>query len=372
MPQARALSASEKLDWLRLIRCERVGPITFYKLLERFATAKAALDAIPDLAKAGGAKIKVCPKAKAEDELAALDAIGATLIAQCEPDYPPLLALTEDAPPVLAVLGHVHLLKKRAVAIVGARNASINGKNFAGQLARDLGQSGLLVVSGLARGIDGAAHAAALDSGTIGVLGGGVDVVYPKEHQALYEEMAERGAVISEVEPATKPQARHFPRRNRIICGMARGTVVVEASPKSGSLITARMAAEFGREVFAVPGSPQDPRHQGTNALIREGATLVQSAQDILDGLKGQLESPHTPYQGLDISGQSTHSPDEKELHQARPLIQEMLSGTPVPVDEVLRNCQFSPATVSIVLLELELAGRLERHPGHRVSLVHI
>ncbi|MFQ5764118.1 MAG: DNA-processing protein DprA [Rhodospirillales bacterium] len=253
---------TDRLDWLRLIRSEHVGPITFHRLIERFGTARAALDALPALARQGGrrGRLKICARAAAEDEMAALAAVGSRLVCWGEPDYPPLLAHIEDAPPVIAVLGHADLLAKKALAIVGARNASANGCRFAEKLARDCGRGGLMVVSGMARGIDAAAHKGAFETGTVAVLGGGIDVVYPKENAALYERLAAEGAMVSEVAPGTQPLARHFPRRNRLISGIARGVVVVEASPRSGSLITARMALEQGREVFAVPGSAVDPR----------------------------------------------------------------------------------------------------------------
>ena len=290
-----ALSAAEKLDWLRLIRSENVGPITFYRLLERFGSAAAALQALPALARSGGRHraIKVCPRAAAEREIEALQKTGACLVALGEATYPPALAHIEDAPPLIAVLGHGHLLaEKPAVAVVGARIASLNGQRFARRLAAGLGKGDLVVVSGLARGIDASAHAGALETGTAAVLAGGVDVAYPRENARLYEEIAARGALISEAAPGTVPQARHFPRRNRLISGMSRGVVVVEASPRSGSLITARMALEQGREVFAVPGSPLDPRARGTNGLIRQGAILTESAEDVLSALADALRPP--------------------------------------------------------------------------------
>ncbi|MFC1674155.1 DNA-processing protein DprA [Pseudomonadota bacterium] len=367
-------SDNERLDWLRLIRSERVGPITFYKLLERFGTAKAALDALPDLAKRGGARsqFKACPKAEAERELEELTRLGGALITRAEEAYPTLLAHVEDAPPVLSVLGHAHLLNKRCVAIVGARNASLNGRNFAKRLGRELGAAGLLVASGMARGLDAAAHEGALDTGTVAVLGGGVDVIYPRENTLIYESLRERGTIISEVALGTKPQARHFPRRNRIISGMARGTLVVEASLKSGSLITARMALEQNRDVFAVPGSPSDPRAQGCNNLIKQGAHLAQNADDILDVLNSDLSRSLSAPNPMDYKQKTSPLPDDAEMAQARDQIQEMLSPSPVTVDEMVRNCQFSPSTVSLVLLEMELAGRLERHPGNRVSLLEM
>ncbi|OEJ66794.1 DNA-processing protein DprA [Magnetovibrio blakemorei] len=362
---------NEALDWLRLIRSQNVGPMTFYKLLERFGSAKAALDALPDLAKRGGAKAFVAhPKAAAEREIEALEKLGGRLVLRTDEHFPPLLSQVEDAPPLISVLGHPHLLKKRTVAVVGARNASLSGKNFARKISADLGAAGFLVASGMARGLDAAAHQGAMDSGTVAVLGGGVDVVYPRENEALYEELCQRGAILSEVELGTKPQARHFPRRNRIISGMARATIVVEASLHSGSLITARMALEQGREVCAVPGSPSDPRAAGCNKLIKDGANLTQNAQDVLDVLLPILNSPLSEPKRLDFKEKTPSQPSDAELDRARASIQEMLSPAPVTVDELVRNCQFSPAAVALVLLELELAGRLERHPGNRVSLI--
>lgn len=364
------LSQSESLDWLRLIRTENVGPITFYKLLERFGTAAAALDALPALAQRGGAgkSFKPCPKADAEREMEALDKLGGVWVTRADETYPPLLAQVEDAPPVLSVLGHAHLLQKRAVAIVGARNASLNGRNFAKRLAAELGQAGLLVVSGMARGLDAAAHEGALASGTVAVLGGGADVVYPRENTSIYEAIKAQGAIVSEVELGTQPQARHFPRRNRIIAGFGRATVVVEASLKSGSLITARMALEQNREVLAVPGAPTDPRAEGCNRLIQQGAQLVQNARDVLDALAGPFGGGLAMPKQLDFQRKPQPAPDERELQNARAEIAQMLSPSPVTVDELVRNCQFSPSTVSLVLLEMELAGRLERHPGNRVA----
>ncbi|MDV7341669.1 DNA-processing protein DprA [Terasakiella sp. A23] len=366
------LSFDERLAWLRLIRSENVGPITFYRLLEQYGSAQAALKALPDLAKKGGRKraIKICSKSDAQKELTEVKELGAELIMRDEAAYPPLLAQVEDAPPVLSVRGHAHLLRKRSIAIVGARNASINGCNFAAQLARDLGQGGLLVVSGLARGVDGAAHAASLETGTVGVQGGGVDVIYPKENAHLYNEMAERGCVIAEPKIGIQPQARHFPRRNRIISGMARAIVVVEASPRSGSLITARLALEQGRDVFAVPGSPLDPRSKGTNALIRDGAILVESAQDILTELNHVQNTPLEERKGSYYQRDNITMPSEDMLQAARGQIIKSLSPTPVFVDEIIRQCQISASIVQTVLLELELAGSLERHPGNKVSLI--
>jgi DNA processing protein len=367
----KELLQSEKLDWLRLIRSENVGPITFFRLLERFGTARAALGALPDLARRGGKKaLRMAPKSVAEDEIASLIKLGAKLIAWGEPAYPALLHHIEDPPPLLSALGHRHLLSKKAIAVVGARNASLNGKKFARQIAADLGRGGFMVVSGMARGIDAEAHAGALESGTLGVLAGGVDIIYPKENTELYEALKERGVLISEIAPGTQPQARHFPRRNRIISGIARGVVVIEAGAKSGSLITARMALEQGRDVFAVPGSPGDPRSHGGNRLIRQGAILTEAAENVFEALNAasgrSIEEPET----FDFEGKTDPTPNEKDVDLARPIIKENLGPESVCVDEIIRNCQLSPAVVSMVLLEMELAGRLQRHPGNRVSLI--
>ena len=300
----------------------------------------------------------------------ALAKLGGTLICRADDAYSPLLAQVEDAPPVISLLGHPHLLKKRTIAIVGARNASINGQNFARSLAGELGENGFLVISGMARGVDTAAHEGALGSGTIAVVAGGVDVVYPKQNQGLYERLITEGAIMSEIELGTQPQARHFPRRNRIISGAARGTVVVEAGLKSGSLITARMALEQGREVFAVPGSPLDPRSAGANRMIKEGAQLTESAEDIFEALESLIRRPLEERKPLEYKGKLPDPPDVQQTDEARVQIIALLSPSAVTVDELVRSCQFSVAIVSLVLLELELAGRLERYAGNRVALI--
>ena len=363
----------EQIDWLRLIRSENIGPITFYKLLERFGTAGAALEGMVDLSGRGGKKIKPFPKEKALREFDALQEIGGEIITRPDPAYPPLLATIFDAPPVLQLLGNKSLLIKKTVAIVGARNASLNGQKFAKNIAHEIGAGGFLVASGMARGIDTSVHEGALKSGTVAVVGGGVDVIYPKENKNLYEKLVESGAVISEVALGTKPQAMHFPRRNRIISGMSRGTVVIEAGVRSGSLITARMALEQGREVFAVPGSPMDPRSAGANRLIREGAQLTEKAEDIFETLEtiprtltGLSQYENNP---LKYNEKLPDNTNDDEAAKARGKVMELLSPEPVTVDEIIRNCQCSISAVSLVLLELELAGRLERHPGGRVSL---
>lgn len=381
-----ALSRQETCDWLRLIRSENVGPVTFRALLKRYGSAAAALEALPELARRGGRRkpIRICPRAAAERELSRLEELDAVALAVGREGYPPALAALDDAPPLLFARGHRKLFEKPAVAIVGARNASANGCRLARRLAAELAEEGLLVTSGLARGIDGAAHAGALDGGTCAVLAGGLDVIYPPEHEQLYGEIAARGLIVSEMAVGTEPQARHFPRRNRLISGISLGVVVVEAALKSGSLITARLAGEHGREVLAVPGSPMDPRAKGCNKLLRDGAVLVESARDVVDALAQLLradprEAPALAYApapvgGIDLealaamTGQGDDGPDEATLARARERIAALLDFAPVAVDEVIRQCQFSPAIVTLVLLELELAGRCERHPGNRVA----
>lgn len=368
----RTLSAAERLDWLRLIRSENVGPRTFVRLLERFGSAAAALAALPDLAKRGGrAKpIVICPKGAAEAEMAAAAKLGAVALASCEAAYPRALATIDDAPPILYARGNVSLLGKSMVGMVGARNASVNGRNLARRIAADLGRGGLVVASGLARGIDTAAHEGALGSGTVAVLAGGVDVVYPPENERLYNEIVAMGCVVSEMPPGTQPQASHFPRRNRIVSGLSRGVVVVEASLKSGSLITARLAAEQGREVFAIPGNPLDPRASGPNDLIRHGAVLTESAGDVLAVLSDLLRMPLAEGKRPVFTAVQPAVPTESEVARARATVLESLGPSPVMVDLLIRECQLSASVVSLVLLELELAGRLERHPGNQVSLL--
>jgi DNA processing protein len=365
----RTLNPGEKLDWLRLIRSENVGPVTFYQLLARFGSAAAALEALPEIARRGGRRgpLAVYPKAAAERELAALARIEAKLVAWGEPHYPTALAAVDDAPPLLSLKGDGALLQRPTIAVVGARNASANGRRFARDIALQLGGRGVVVASGLARGIDAAAHQGALPTGTVAVLAGGIDSVYPEENRELQAAIAERGALLAEMPVGTEPQARHFPRRNRIISGLARGVLVVEAALRSGSLITARFALEQGREVFAVPGSPLDPRCRGCNDLIRRGATLTESAEDVLAQLAGQFTA--TPARPVIAEPPTVTS---GEMAAAMGQVLERLSPTPVPIDELVRQCQMPPAIVTSVLLELELAGRLERQAGQRVALLRL
>lgn len=369
--RTRQLSDRERIDRLRLIRSDHVGPVTYRRLVARFGSAAAALRALPALARRGGARVcsRVFSEAEAEAELAALAAAGGRLVACDEADYPPLLAHIDDAPPLLAVIGETALARRPMVAIVGARNASINGRRLAGMLAHDLGAAGVTIVSGLARGIDEAAHAAALSTGTVAVVAGGVDVVYPEENRDLQRAIAEQGLIVSEFPPALRPQARHFPRRNRLISGACQAVVVVEASLRSGSLITARTALEQGREVLAVPGSPLDPRSRGANDLIRQGAALVEAADDVLRVI---AEPPMAATTTLDHPAQVELDlfDDDAVLADAREIIGQALSATPASVDEIVRSCQLSPSLVNTILLEWELAGRLERHPGNKIAMI--
>ncbi len=366
-----SLSPSEKIDWLRLSRSENVGPITFHQLLLRYGTAAAALAALPELAQRGGSgrPLRIAAKGDAERELAAVERLGAIMIGRSEAAYPPLLAELEDAPPLITLHGDPAIAARPCVAMVGARNASANGMRFAEHLARDLAAAGWVVVSGLARGIDAACHNGALQGGTIAAIAGGINVVYPPEHDKLQAEIARRGALITEAPFGMQPVARHFPRRNRLISGLSSGVIVVEAALRSGSLITARFAGEHGRDVFAVPGSPLDPRCRGTNGLLRDGAYLVEEAGDVLSILKplrGGLSEPD----GDAYGGPLPSDLAESELAKGHKIVLELLDPHPVEIDEVLRRCQLSRAIVLTVLLELELAGRLERHPGNRVSLL--
>ncbi len=320
----------------------------------------------------------------AESELAAIERLGGSVICWGEPLYPGALAAVEDAPPVLTVLGRPEMLLAPMVAVVGARNASANGRRLARELAAGLGEAGIVVVSGLARGIDAAAHLGALSTGSVAVVAGGVDIVYPEENRDLHNALARDGAILAELPLGSEPQARHFPRRNRIISGIALGIVVVEAAAKSGSLITARYALEQGREVFAVPGSPLDPRSRGTNDLLRNGATLTETAADIIEQLgpllHGRAPAPEiaTAQPRLPLNPaarpRSVMAPMPApgapvNADAALDLIIEKLSPTPVAVDELVRQCQLSASAVATLLLELELAGRVERHPGNLVSL---
>jgi DNA processing protein len=368
---ASRLNRQQRISWLRLIRSENVGPATFRALVNEFGGAEAAIDALPDLSRRGGrAFIRLCSEAEAEAELDAAEALGASLVAIGEPGYPPALAQVDAPPPLIYVKGQFDLAALPILAMVGARNGSAVGQKFTRALATELALEGFVIASGLARGIDTAAHLAALEHGTIAVLAGGIDIVYPPENEDLQRAIGERGLLISERSPGFSPRGKDFPRRNRLISGISLGVVVVEAAERSGSLITARLAGEQGREVFAVPGSPLDPRAAGTNNLLKQGACLVTSARDIVDVLAPILGRPPAP--PVELAAADEHRPPEplRDIRQSeRELIVAALGPSPVDIDEVIRATGLPTRKVHIVLLELDLAGRLQRHGQQLVSL---
>lgn len=363
------ISQDEAFARIRLLRSPNIGPVTYRQLLARFGAARAALEALPDLAARGGTPYRPAPEGRIHDEIAATRRAGARYLFHDSSDYPALLGEAEGAPPILTIRGDSTILARPAVAIVGARNSSAGAVKLARDFAAVLAEAGLAVVSGLARGIDGAAHRGALSAkglggATIGVIASGIDISYPPEHADLQEEVAAKGLLIAEQPPGTEPLARHFPSRNRIIAGLAGGTVVVEAAPKSGSLITARLAGEYGREVMAIPGSPLDARSHGCNQLIRDGAVLVQTPEDVIELLSGFDGTPRSSFRepaaaaGFDL----TEATEPAELA-------DLLTTAPVAVDELIRQSGAGAAAVQLALLELELAGRLVRHAAGRVSL---
>lgn len=369
---ARRLNDEERLDWLQLIRTETIGPITFSKLLTRYGGADAAIRALPDFARRAGRRqpFRTAPREEAAAELARAEACGARPIASCEPDYPAALRSIADPPPVIYARGHLALLERPAVAVIGARNASAAGRKIARQIAEGLGRADVVVVSGLARGIDGAAHEAALRSGTIAVVAGGADVVYPPENAELMARISAEGLILSERAPGTEPVARDFPRRNRLISGLSRGVVVVEAASKSGTLITARFALEQGREVFAVPGSPLDPRCNGSNSLLRQGAALVETAEDVLSVLAEQNRAAREPARDLNWLEEGTELPPDAELIlRTRRAVREALGFTPMHRDEILREVDAPASYIADALLELVLSGEAEEHFGGRFAL---
>lgn len=366
------LRGTNPVDALRLIRSEHVGPMTFFRLVKFCGSVAKAIEMAPDISRRGGrAKpIRITPKAEVEREYEALTAYGAQILLYGEHRYPRLLQMVADAPPILTVRGNVHLCAAgNLIGIVGARNASTNGCIFARKLADDLGAAGQVIVSGLARGIDTAAHRGALASGTIAVIGGGVNNIYPPENAILFEEIAATGLIISELPFGAEPHARSFPGRNRIIAGMVRGVVVVEASLKSGSLITAEYANDYGRDVFAVPGSPMDPRCHGTNRLLKDGAGMIESAMDVMNNLVPTGQLPLAEQKSLEFHDIAAPPPDEQTLERARALVLESLSASPTMTDDILAATGLSPHILMAVLLELELACRLERHAGSKVAL---
>ncbi len=368
MTEGVRLDDQQRLAWLRLIRSEGVGPVTFRELINHFGSAYAALDAVPALAERGGRRIRLYAADDAEREVKAATALGARLVAVGEPEYPPWLRAVDGAPPLLAIRGNFAALDRPMVAVVGSRNASIAGRKFAAAVARGLGDAGLVVASGLALGIDAAAHRATLANGTAAVFAGGLDRPYPAENVELAAEILAEGVHVSEMPMGWEPRARDFPRRNRIISGVAMGVVVVEAARRSGSLITARLAGEQGRLVFAVPGSPLDPRAEGTNRLIKDGAILVTKIDDILAEVAPMLERPPLVASANEDEGERAIATDANDSDRAT--IVNALGKTPVALDDIIRFTGLRPAVVHLVLLELDLAGRIERHGGQRVSLV--
>ncbi|MBN9024380.1 MAG: DNA-processing protein DprA [Rhizobiales bacterium] len=387
---ADRLSDRERLAWLRLIRSENVGPVTFRQLIRHFGSATAALDGLPELAARSGRQARVAGRADAEREIAQLARLGGRFVAIGEPDYPAWLKAIDAAPPLISVRGGLGVLARPMIAIVGARSASVAGCRMAQRLARDLGDAGFVVVSGLARGIDAAAHQAALAAGTVAVFAGGLDRLYPPENAALADRILEAGgAHVSEMPLGWEPRSRDFPRRNRLVSGMASGTLLVEAAQRSGSLITARLAGEQGRAVFAVPGSPLDPRAAGTNQLIKQGAHLVTEAADVLeivapmigpafapkpdwladlgDGMAERLAAP-------EFSGEARDDGDpdgvEDPARGDRERLIEALGPVPTEIDDLIRFTGLSAGLVQVLLLELDLAGRIEHHAGQRVSLL--
>ncbi len=363
------LSQAEAFARIRLLRSPNIGPVSYRQLLARFGNAVAALDALPELGSRGKRSYRAAPQRRIEDEIDAVKRAGARYLFHDQPDYPGLLAELDSAPPIVTMRGNLALASQPCVAMVGARNASAAAVKIGRELAAALAAEGFTIVSGLARGIDGACHEGALSSGngaTIGVIASGIDIAYPPQHADLQEQIASEGLLIAEQPPGTEPRGSHFPSRNRIIAGLAAGTLVVEAAPKSGSLITARLAGEAGREVMAIPGSPLDARSAGCNKLIREGAILVQSPEDVIELLSGFDGSPRS-------SVKEPASPfdwDAQAFAEAEPAdIESLLSTAPVAVDELIRQSGSAAAEVQMALMELEIAGALARHAGGRVSL---
>jgi len=371
-------SDAERIHWLQLIRSQNVGPRTFYKLIKLYGSATKALEAIPEMAKRGGkkTKLKCCTIDQAQNEWDQTERYGAHYIFAGDSNYPPQLCHIDDAPPVLTVFGNKLYLKQDIIAFVGTRNASLSGCRLTQQLAQEIGKQGYAVSSGLARGIDTAAHQGSLAQGTIAVIAGGINHIYPKENSNLYHQIAEKGCILAESPFNAVPKAEHFPRRNRIISGISWGVVVVEAAVRSGSLITARLAGEQGREVMAIPGNPMDPRAAGPNKLLKSGATLITSADDIIEAVNYMKHHPTAIDNGLferdnnSFTHQAAITPSPNEIENARHQIQQSLNTTPIDINDLIVHCGVPASIIQAILLELELAGRLERHPGNRIALL--
>lgn len=372
------LSDQQRLNWLRLIRTENIRPVAFRDLIMFCGSAASAIERLPDLnIRGGGAKpVRVTPLEDAEREIEAIERMGARLVGMGEPDYPQQLKNCEAPPPLVIIKGNPNVFRKPPVAIVGSRNASVVGARFTERLARDLGDAGFAIVSGLARGIDAAAHKASLTSGTVAVLAGGLDRPYPPENLPIYRAIPEHeSALITEMPMGVEPRSRDFPRRNRIIAGLSLGLIVVEAAERSGSLISARMAGEMGRTVFAVPGSPLDPRARGTNSLLKQGATLVTSADDVIEALNPLIgrETIHSDEDQPDLLKQFDEPPEPPHAittDEQRDILLDALSVVPIDVDSLVRHTSLDASSAQLILLELDLAGRLLRYPGNQVALV--
>lgn len=372
------LSDRQRINWLRLIRTENIGPVAFRDLILFCGSAANAIERLPDLNIRGGGSrpVRVSSLDDAERELEAIERIGARLVGMGEPDYPPQLKNCEAPPPLVIIKGDANVFRKPPVAIVGSRNASVVGARFTEKLARDLGDAGFAIVSGLARGIDAAAHKASMISGTVAVLTGGLDRPYPAENLPIYRAIPENGgALITEMPMGAEPRARDFPRRNRIIAGLSLGLIVIEAAERSGSLISARMAGEMGRTVFAVPGSPLDPRARGTNALLKQGATLVTGADDVIESLAPLMPdgSILSDLEQADLLNQLDEAPAILQPFTTdtdRDLMVDALGPVPIDVDALVRHVGISAGSAQLILLELDLAGRLLRYPGNLVALM--
>jgi DNA processing protein len=363
------LTDSEKLARIQLYRSENVGPITFYQLLNRYKTAAEALEMLPELARRGGrtSSLHICSLAKVQKELELHQKNDAQLVVWGEPSYPKQLISIPDASPVLSFKGNPVFFEQKTVAIVGARNCSIVGKKLACTLAQELGEAGYAIASGLARGIDAAAHQSALTTGTVAVIAGGIDQIYPSENKSLFEQLFEKGLIVAESPLGTEPQAKLFPRRNRLISGLSLGVIVIEAAIQSGSLITARYANEQGKEVFVVPGSPLDPRYKGSNHLLKQGANLITASHDVLDILEKSYAIPVNQDELPELSKSDDN--DEQTHLDLSNVILSLLSTSAISLDELIRACRVSSMQLQGTILQLELAGKVIRHPGNSISL---
>ncbi len=369
---------NKTLSWLRLFRTNRVGSKTFYKLIDNYGDAESALKALPELSKRGGAKkpLELYDEGKAKAELDKLNEMGGRVVLSDDKVYPEYLRHIADNPPLLCTLGNVDLFSKRSFSMVGSRSSSINGKKIAEDFAKQIGKAGYVVTSGMARGVDTAAHIASMRTGTIAVIAGGIDYIYPKENTTLYDELKERGLIVAEMPMGMMPKPEHFPRRNRIISGISLGTLVVEATERSGSLITARLAGEQGRDVYAIPGSPLDPRSSGPNKLIKEGAKLVTHPKEIIEELLGassrvmnNIQLMKDSQTELDFAFMDNSKVLDSELSNARNLVEQAIGGAPVGVEEIILETGSSAQVIQSVLMEMELAGRVIIHAGDKVSL---